>query len=277
MGKLNRQYVVCGGVYEVNCGSLYVTVAPCSIPCWLQQNFVFSRAERVEVVYRLADARGSSICNQCTGSSLGEELFDENQVQVGDAVSIADRDKLIDPLRRHSDCFAYDLAGLGCANTTKMNIELSSQRPVVYRPYRLSHHEREKVRGMIDEMLQAGIIRESVSNYVSPIPIFLCARRMMNHVLGPARFDKATVYMDDLLIYGKAPAECINRLEEVLGLLRKANLKLNLSKCSFLHNKINFLGTKSARLVYARGKLKLSASLTFRSLRMCTRCGSSWG
>lgn len=350
VGKPNEQYVVCGGVYEVNRGSLFVTVSPCSIPCWLQENFVFSRAERVEVVCRLLDARDSLSSNQCARSSPEKKQFDDNQVQVGETVSNADRSKLIELLRRHSDCFAYDLAGLGCTNATEMNIELNSQRPVVYRPYRLSHHEREKVRGMIDEMLQAGVIRESVSDYASPIilvrkkdgNIRLCVdyrllnsvtvkerypipviedeisrlsgqawfitldlmsgyyqvpisegsrhltafvtpdgqyeynrmpfglanapavfQRMMNHVLGPARFDKATVYIDDLLIYGKTPAECIDRLEEVLGLLRKADLKLNLSKCNFLLNKINFLGYEISSAGVRPGKAKTQSVVDF--------------
>lgn len=60
-------------------------------------------------------------------------------------VSHDDKARLIKLLRRHKDCFAYDLSDLGCINITEMKIELNSQRSVVYRPYRLSYHEREKV------------------------------------------------------------------------------------------------------------------------------------
>lgn len=49
-----------------------------------------------------------------------------------------------------------------------MNIELNSQRTVAYR---LSHYEREIVRDMINEMLESGVIRDSVSSYSSPMLI----------------------------------------------------------------------------------------------------------
>ncbi|CAG9133253.1 unnamed protein product [Plutella xylostella] len=231
-----------------------------------------------------------------------------------------------------------------------MNIELNSQRPVVYRPYRLSYHEREKVREMIDEMLEAGIIRESTSNYASPIILVrkknggvrLCVdyrlhnsltvkerypipiiedevarlsgqawfitldlmsgyyqvpiaeeskhltafvtpdghyeynrmpfglanapavfQRMMNHVLGQARFSKATVYLDDLLIFGVTPFECITRLEEVLRLLENAQLKLNLSKCSFLQTKIDYLGYEISAAGMRPGSAKIQSVVDF--------------
>lgn len=45
----------------------------------------------------------------------------------------------------------------------EMNIELNSSKPVVYRPNTLSNKERDEVRGMVGEMLNAGIVRESTS------------------------------------------------------------------------------------------------------------------
>lgn len=50
-----------------------------------------------------------------------------------------------------------------------MHIGLNSKQPVVYRPYRLSHRERRQVRGMVGDMLEFGVIRESVLEYASPI------------------------------------------------------------------------------------------------------------
>lgn len=348
VGKPNSQYFVCGGVYQVNNGLLFVVVIPCEASCLLQSNSVFSRAERVESVYRLADVQ--LVQNPVGDEILSSEPFDQNQVQLGKAVSDIDRAKLIDILRRNQGCFANDLAGLGCTSVTEMKIELNSQRPVVYRPYRLSHHEREKVRAMVDDMLQAGIIRESVSSYASPIILVrkkdgnmrLCVdyrqlnsitvkerypmpviedeisrlsgqawfitldlmsgyyqvpiakdskhltafvtpdgqyeynrmpfglanapavfQRMMHHVLGPARFDKATVYIDDVLIFGKTAAECLDRFEEILGLIKKANLKLNLSKCSFLQNEINYLGYEISAAGMRPGKTKIQSVVNF--------------
>lgn len=44
-----------------------------------------------------------------------------------------------------------------------MKIDLLSDKPVVYRPYRLSIAQRNKVKEMTDELLEAEIIRESPS------------------------------------------------------------------------------------------------------------------
>jgi len=50
-----------------------------------------------------------------------------------------------------------------------MEIKLIDEKPVVYRPYRLSFSEREKVRKMVQEMIDANIVTESTSSYASPI------------------------------------------------------------------------------------------------------------
>ncbi|PZC75624.1 hypothetical protein B5X24_HaOG205900 [Helicoverpa armigera] len=318
-----------------------------TVPCQLLRNFIFSRVERVDVVKRLVTVAPGAIDEH---QNLGGGGFDESLVRLGESVSVEAKNRLFKLLRRYEGCFAHDLAGLGCTNVASMKIELDSKRPVVYRPYRLSHHEREKVRGMVDEMLQANIIRESVSNYASPIILVrkkdgnlrMCVdyrmlnsitvkerypmpliedeiarlsghacfitldlmsgyyqvpiseeckhltafitpdghyeynrmpfglanapavfQRMMNHVLGAARFDKATVYIDDLLIFGKDATECLDRFEEILQLLQKADLKLNLSKCNFLKDKINYLGYEISAAGMRPGSEKIQSVIHF--------------
>lgn len=325
VGKLNEQFVVLGGIYEVKKGYLSVIVTPCSIPCLLQKNFIFSRAEEVDLVRRVTAV--SPVTTDCEGETISK--IDRQQIKIGESVTDQDKEKLFQLLRRFKHCFASDLTELGCTDVTEMQIELNSDRPVVYRPYRLSHQEREKVRDMVDDMLDAGVIRESISNYASPIilvrkrdgKVRMCIdyrmlnsitvkerypmpiiddevsrlagqawfitldlmsgyyqvpivehhkhltafvtpdgqyefnrvpfglanapavfQRMMNRVLGPMRFNGATVYIDDVLVYGRNADEALTRLEEVLQLLDNANLKLNLAKCSFLENQIEYLG-----------------------------------
>lgn len=50
-----------------------------------------------------------------------------------------------------------------------MKIGLLDDKPVVYRPYRLSFSERGQVREIVNELLENDIICESNSNYASPI------------------------------------------------------------------------------------------------------------
>lgn len=348
VGKPSEQYVVLGGVYQARDGILNAMIMPCSIPCSLRKASVFARAAKVNVVdfNRAVSSSDTPIAAEfhCV------RKIEQCQIKCGDSASQQDRTKLLELLQRYEHCFAFDLKDLGCTDVTEMQIELNSDRPVVYRPYRLSHHEREQVRGMIDEMLDAGIIRESVSNYASPIILVrkrdgktrMCVdyrmlnsvtvkeryplpiiedeisrlsgqawfitldlmsgyyqvpiaeqhrhltafvtpdgqyefnrvpfglanapavfQRMMNRVLGPARFEKATVYIDDLLIYGSNSEEVLLRLEEVLQLLTDANLKLNLSKCSFLQNQIDYLGYEISSSGMRPGEAKIRSVSNF--------------
>ncbi|KAL0810790.1 hypothetical protein ABMA28_010107 [Loxostege sticticalis] len=161
-GDPTTKYLICGGLCFVERGQLVVTVFPhssCVIPC----NAVLCRAEKVNVVNRVM-AEPSEIPNV---NKLMNRKIDDDKVRVDDGVSADIKNNLLALLKKYAHCFADSLQELGCTNAAEMNIELNSERPVVYRPYRLSHHEREKVRSMIQEMLDAGIVRESVSQYAS--------------------------------------------------------------------------------------------------------------
>lgn len=72
-------------------------------------------------------------------------------------------------LNKYRQCFATSLSELGCAKDAKMSIKLIGEKPIFYRPYKMAYSEREKVRSMIKEMKQNGIIRDSSSHYSSPI------------------------------------------------------------------------------------------------------------
>lgn len=50
-----------------------------------------------------------------------------------------------------------------------MRIKLNSNVPVNYRPYKMSHSEKLKVRDIVEDLLSKGIIRESESPYSSPV------------------------------------------------------------------------------------------------------------
>lgn len=67
-------------------------------------------------------------------------------------------------------------------------------------------------------------------------------QRTINKILSEAKIKYAIVYMDDILIPAKDFSEGLQRLEEVLGLLKKGGLTLKLSKCHFFQSQIDFLG-----------------------------------
>ena len=51
-------------------------------------------------------------------------------------------------------------------------------------------------------------------------------------------------YLDDILVFAKTKEEHLQRLEEVLSRLAKANLKLKIQKCKFFTDEVSFLGYK---------------------------------
>ncbi|KAG6464791.1 hypothetical protein O3G_MSEX014731 [Manduca sexta] len=88
-------------------------------------------------------------------------------------------------------------------------------------------------------------------------------QRMINKVLGSARFTKAAAYMDDVLIFGRTSTECLDRLEDILKLLEEAHLTLNLSKCDFLQNSINYLGYEISASGLRPGTNKIESVVNF--------------
>lgn len=65
---------------------------------------------------------------------------------------------------------------------------------------------------------------------------------MMMDVLRPYLDKFVVVYIDDILIYSKSPAEHAQHVQLVLQRLREAKLYAKLSKCNFFQSKIQFLG-----------------------------------
>lgn len=58
---------------------------------------------------------------------------------------------------------------IGCTDKAEMHIELSTDKHVYFRPYRLSYHEREQLKDTISELKDADIIEDSASPFASPV------------------------------------------------------------------------------------------------------------
>jgi hypothetical protein len=93
-------------------------------------------------------------------------------VELHEITSDLDADEVIrvqDLLNDYKELIARKLRQVGCTNLAEMKLVLRDDKPIVYRPYRLSYHVREHVRNMVDELRDADIIEESNSEYSSPI------------------------------------------------------------------------------------------------------------
>lgn len=67
-------------------------------------------------------------------------------------------------------------------------------------------------------------------------------QRLMNSILGDLVNKVCLVYFDDIIVYSTFLQEHINALRQVLGRLKKANLKIQIDKCEFLKRETEFLG-----------------------------------
>ncbi|CAH2108829.1 unnamed protein product [Euphydryas editha] len=97
-----------------------------------------------------------------------------NQVQVIESSSVktpllgSDLEALMLVLTPFSN-FLISGTATTTVTTGEMEIKLTSSIPITYRPYKLSYGEKLKVREIIGDLLAKGIIRESRSQYASPI------------------------------------------------------------------------------------------------------------
>jgi hypothetical protein len=66
--------------------------------------------------------------------------------------------------------------------------------------------------------------------------------RLMHQVLKPLIEKFVIVYFDDILIYSRNPEEHLNHVKEVMETLRASKLFINLKKCSFMMDRLPFLG-----------------------------------
>ncbi|CAF4042942.1 unnamed protein product, partial [Rotaria sp. Silwood1] len=67
-------------------------------------------------------------------------------------------------------------------------------------------------------------------------------QRVINHILGPARWKYVLAYIDDVIIYSKTFQEHLSRLNEICQILKKARFRLNPEKCEIARTQTDYLG-----------------------------------
>ena len=67
-------------------------------------------------------------------------------------------------------------------------------------------------------------------------------QRLMNYVLRSVVGKKCLVYLDDIIVFAKTREEHLANLECIFNLLKEADLKLDLSKCKFMCESVQYLG-----------------------------------
>ena len=67
-------------------------------------------------------------------------------------------------------------------------------------------------------------------------------QRLMDQILGPLQPQCAVVYIDDITVFSKTMEQHLVDVRAVLEKLAKANLEINVDKCSFCQGKVQVLG-----------------------------------
>ena len=69
-----------------------------------------------------------------------------------------------------------------------------------------------------------------------------CFQKLMDCVLSNLNYKDCLVYLDDVIVFGETPEEHTQRLDWLLQRFIDAGLKLNLEKCHFLQQQVEYLG-----------------------------------
>ncbi|XP_037930998.1 uncharacterized protein LOC119665821 [Teleopsis dalmanni] len=91
-----------------------------------------------------------------------------NEINCG-SDNDAIRRELCNLINSNRDVFATSLSEIGKTGLTKMKITLTTDQPIVQKPYRVPAPKRSVVATMVNDLLENGIIQKSESTYASPI------------------------------------------------------------------------------------------------------------
>lgn len=161
-GRPGMEFYLLPGEYQMNNGVCRVLIQNLgSQPLSFNKGTLISRARTSLSQKRILDVL------RVNAESVDHTV--EQQINVGAGLSINQKEQCQTLLSKYKGCFSTGLHDLGYTSVAEMEIHLTDTTPVVYRPYRLSQSEREYVQGLVEEMMENGIVRESSSPYASPI------------------------------------------------------------------------------------------------------------
>jgi hypothetical protein len=147
------------------------------------------------------DVFGSEITNRKDERDDAKEQTDEefiNTLDIGDdKIPAEEKAKLKRILSKYCNTFSRGATDYGRTGVIKHNIEIVGDKPKRQGPRPLTPPMRKELKKNIDEMLEAGIIRPSTSEYASPVVLvrkkdgsirFCVDFRLLNKVTRPISY-----------------------------------------------------------------------------------------
>ena len=106
----------------------------------------------------------------------------------------------------------------------------------------LAPHDRPKAAfSTSDNPYQFTVLPQGIKN--GP-PTF---QRIVNQILGPARWKHCLAYLDDIIIFSKTFDDHVSHLDEILRVLHSHNFLLSFEKCTIATDTIDYLGHNICR------------------------------
>lgn len=296
----------------------------------------------------VTDYLGSRLVRKSvTKSSFNVNLIQKDDqhfvMELASAISHLDQ-KLQDEIKAIFKKYPSILDDIGHVKTGELEIKLKKDEVFYYRPYRLAPIEREKVKEIVEDLLNKKIIKESNSSFASPMILVkkkdgsdrMCIDyRALNKLIekdryplpliddqidklgnstyyisidmkngfyqipissnstkytafvtpdghyefvkmpfgicnGPSVFQRAItkavghlpfilVYIDDILIAFNTIEEGLSYLEQTISALSSCGFTVNLKKCKFFVDSIEYLGRQISREGVRPGESKINA------------------
>ncbi|XP_073139115.1 uncharacterized protein [Henckelia pumila] len=137
------------------------------------------------------------------------------------------------------DVFPDDVVGIPPVREVKFSIEMMPGTvPISKASYCLAPTEMKELRDQIQELLEKGFIRPSVSPWGAPVLFVKKKDDIMRSYLD----QYVIVFIDDILIYSRSLEEHRHHLQTALQTFKEHKLFAKFSKCEFWLEQVAFLG-----------------------------------
>lgn len=90
-------------------------------------------------------------------------------IKISNDLDYTQRKKAKQLINSYKHLFTSNPLDIGCANIEPCEIKLKSDKPIFQAPYRVSPTQREKLKGIINQMIESDIVEPSRSNYAAPV------------------------------------------------------------------------------------------------------------
>nr|GFA83861.1 hypothetical protein [Tanacetum cinerariifolium] len=155
------------------------------------------------------------------------------------------------------DVFPDELPRIPPVCEVEFNIELiPGSEPISKASYRMAPIELKELKDQLQELLERGFIRPSVSPWGAPGAMHFSKidlrsgyhqlrvkEQDVSKTAFRTRYDKFIIlFIDDILVFSKSKEEHENHLRTVLQTLRQEKLYAKFSKCEFWLSSVAFLG-----------------------------------